>query len=235
MNRIPVLLFLLLFLLMSVEAAKACEPYPEYWFTETIAFSNITLPDNITIRATDPELSPRASIWVINQTEGTVFVLPVDLLKQPTVADSKELIPNASSKAYKSITNQNDPLQLDMSDLLLLDSDLKDPNPINMGRPAENEIQLPSPVHSQLNLLYLDQVITIPFTVTYSINPHNSVADCNRWYERVKITESAIASENKANSGVHSYGLAQYTLPSLFIVGIIILGASAILLFRRKR
>lgn len=235
MKRIFGLLIVILFILLSVEIAKACEPYPEPWFTETITFLNTTLPEGITVRATDPEISIVASIWVINQSEDPIFVLSVDLLKQQILAGNKEQIFLDPSKAYKSLPNQNNPHQLEMSDLLLLDSSLKDLNPVNMSRPAESEIQLPTPSHSQLVLLYLDQLKTIPFTITYSINPHNSVADCNRWYEQIKVTESAFSLENKKNLDAQTNELLQNTSRLLIIAGAIILGVITMFLIQKRR
>lgn len=235
MKKISAFLFLIYFMFISVELAQACEPYPEYWYLETITLAETTLPENISIQITDPNTSPQASIWIKNENEEPIFILPVDVFEQMTSVHSQEQIKNAQNRAFKSLAAHNNLLQLVMSDLQSLDATLVDVNPLDMNRPEESKLQVPAPARSKLVLLYRDQIVTVPFKITYTINPHNSAADCVEWYDHIALTESKINTENKAVAAARSQELIQQSFAGLLIVGFVITGVVAVVFFVRNK
>ena len=226
-KKVTLLAWLFIFCLPAMPA-EACEPYPEYWFTETITFTVPALLENISIYATDPGVTPRAAFWLYNPNEDVLYIIPK---KDSEQVDTGALSPtSAEAMAWITVNAQNSPVMLEIEQLVALDSGLQDPNPVNMSRPAPEAIQIPAAQHSELFLVYQDQVITVPFTITYAINPYNSVAECNTWYERAAQTDEARV-QSATDSDAESNRTPSPQNPStLFFVALIIAGSIIIFL-----
>ena len=215
-----------LFSCLPVQPVFACEPYPEYWFIETITFTAQSLPENVSLYATDPNRTPRAAFWIYNTNQDPVFILPRTSLEQ---IDDSNISPNSVEKLSMEMVNaQNSPIVLEMDRLIVLDDDLEDPNPVNMNRPASETLSIPEPQYSELVLVYQAQIITAPFTVTYSINPHNSVANCQQWYQISALTEEARAqivttAEVEQTQGPNGFSLTPFFVIVLIILGVVII------------
>ncbi len=221
------------FIWFPMQTAEACEPYPEYWYTESITFTASSLPEQVSIYTTNPDTTPRAAFWLYNKNEAPIFIMPKKDNDQMIV--SADLLTSADEIAMVTVNVQNSPVTLEMDKLMELDSSLQDPNPVNMSRPSPDGLQIPEPQHSELILVYHNQVITIPFSVTYSINPHNSVEDCQRWWQESGQTEAALAQLITTAEAKQAQSPDQAHIPTEIIIALIVPGVIIMIILLAKR
>ncbi len=222
MTKIIALLLFIATAVFFLQSAQACEPYPDYWYVETFELANHFIAEPISIHAPqvnprvyisiqNQQLEP-LYILPLEILEQKTFsgesLSNVDIPEYSNRLATRRATPNRSGAEpnpngvniqtpsekipFTSINSQNSPLFLEVSDLVLLDSQLRDPNPYGFNRPTKNRLQIPDPQYSQLVLYYNEQVITIPFTITYSINPHNPAEDCIGVSSTSQVNQSEI-------------------------------------------
>jgi hypothetical protein len=178
--------------------AMACEPYPDYWFVETFKVEEVALPEGVEILASDPAAQERGYLSLNNQTETLLFVLSLsykDVLVMETPDPNWKSRVNMAHEVASYLVVPDRPTILDMEKLTDLDRNLVDRNVLELNPPPA-DVVIPAAQHSELLLVSGEQVIEVPFTLTYTLNTNfESGADgCVQWPLSVQSTDNANAT-----------------------------------------
>lgn len=158
---------------LAVIPAHALQQDGEYWFSETITLGAIDLPDGVSISTNDPLDQPRASLTIENQAETLLFVLSLNY-KEVLVMDTPDPMWRERVELAHEVASYfaapNHPAHLDMPALADLDHALEDRNVLAAAPPPPGTA-VPAAQTSELLLVYDGQVILVPFTLSYQLNP----------------------------------------------------------------
>lgn len=174
MRNVMLVVLFVLALLSLPSPARACEPYPDYWFAEQVVFEPFTLPEELSIFPGSPDTNVVSIIYLTNPTETPLFVmqpaLRASLMPEAADASLEERIRLAhEAAAYTAIGKL--PLTLDGPALRGLDPKLEERNQKGYSRPPLDQLTLPEPQYSALLLVYGEQVFWLPFTIEYLEKP----------------------------------------------------------------
>jgi hypothetical protein len=158
-------------------SVNASEPGKDYWFIETFALGDVKLPAGVIIQSSDPAASPRGYLDLENQTAAVLYVLSLNykdvvVMKTPDPNYKNRL--NAAHEVASYLVAPDRPARLGMEALTDLDRILVDKNVLSSDPPPENT-PIPKAQNSELLLVYNEQVLVVPFTVTYALNAHFAI------------------------------------------------------------
>ena len=155
-----------------VPRAEAVEPQMDYWYVETLKLGDVDLPAGVEIIPSDPSSQPRAYFILQNQNTTPLYVMSLnykDVLVMMTPDPNWKNRVNGAHEAASYLAAPNHPVNLGMEALTDLDKNLADRNVLSSDPPPENLI-VPAVQSSELLLVYREQVINVPFTMSYSLN-----------------------------------------------------------------
>lgn len=191
--------FLLLFPAFSgAQPVSAVEPSFDYWFVETITLDEVDLPKGVTMYAVNPDAEPRANLVLENRTETPLYVLSLSyqdvLIMEKPDLNWKDRVRLAHEVA-SYLVSPTRPVYLDVESLVDLDSNLVDQNVLRYDRPPV-DLAVPAPQSSYLLLVYAEQVLIAPFSISYEINANydNDSRSYQFWVDSTQATESAKAT-----------------------------------------
>jgi hypothetical protein len=199
---------------LGVHSVQASEPGQDYWFSETFTLGDVELPLGVVIRTSDPATTPRAYLYLDNQTETILYVLSLsyeDVLVMKTPDPEYKARLNGAHEVASYLVALDRPANLGMEALINLDRDLEDRNVLNIDPPLVN-VSIPATQSSELLLVYSDQVITVPFTVTYALNTNldNGSAAEKTWIASLPVTAVATPTQAADTSGF--LGMKNYVI-----------------------
>ena len=169
---IGILLLLMGGALAGARLVKASESRMGYWFIETLTVGEAELPAGVAIRASDPAVQPRGYLILENPTETLLYVLSLsykNVLVMETPDPNWKTRVNGAHEVASYLVAPNRPAYLSMKALTDLDRNLADRNVLTFAPPPAGA-SIPDAQRSELLLVYGEQVIEVPFTVTYALN-----------------------------------------------------------------
>ena len=180
---------------------KAVEPNTDYWFLETLTVSDVDLPAGVVIPLSDQSAQPRASLVLENQTDTVLYVLSLnykDVLLMQTPDPNWKSRVNMAHEVASYLVAPNRPANLDMEALTDLDRNLVDRNVLTFDPPPA-DLSIPAVQTSELLLVYGEQVILVPFMLTYGLNANfdNGSGVELAWKASVQATGNASASATR--------------------------------------
>jgi len=195
-----------------------------YLFIETLVVQDVVLPPGVIIRVSDTATQPQIVLVIENQTETMLFVLSLSykdvLVMEPPDPDWKNRI-NLAHEVASYLAAPTRSVYLNMAALTDLDQNLVDHNEMIFSPPAA-DTAIPAPQKSELLLVYGEQVLLVPFTLSYSLNTHYD--DGSQAYEqwmaytqatddaRTSATQQALKSASQARtSNMTVIGLLGFT------------------------
>jgi hypothetical protein len=197
---------------LPAQEAWACEPHPDYWFAETVTLdaaglppgfylyaaqsgSAENLPEGVWLFANNTANAARSTIYIVNRTPTPLYIMSLQyrdrLVMETPDPDWKTRLSMAHEVAsYLVRPDLGEALLLDLAALRDLDASLSDPNVSSYNPPASDAL-LPDPQRSELLLVWGEQVVVAPFTITYQINQHYNNGGCQEWWDSQNTTEAA--------------------------------------------
>lgn len=200
---------------MPVQPVTAYEPVPDNWFIETVTLDDAGLPSDFHIYTseTSPEqlsegvwlttnnlnTSRRAMITLINRSKAPVYVLSLEYCDRLVMATPDENYAARLKMAHEVASylvrpGSGEMVALVWEALMDLDHALLDVNQATFNAPPA-DITPPEAQHSELLMVYGEQVVLIPFTITYTVN-QNFKAD--EYVSPSGAPEPTAAPENKS-------------------------------------
>jgi len=200
--------------------ARAFEPMMNYLYIETLVVSDVDLPPGVALRVSDPAIEMRAILTLENQTDTLLFVLSLnykDVLVMVTPdPDWKSRVTMAHEVAsYLVVPTRL--VYLNMEALTDLDQHLLDHNILIFSPPAEDTI-IPAPQSSELLLVYGEQVLLVPFTLTYTLNTHFD--DGSQAYEQWMAYTQATDDARVAATQQSKASAAQAQSNNMIVIGL---------------
>lgn len=194
---VSVILLILATSQLTVPPVRAYEPGRDYWFIEQITLGSTTLPEGVIIGTSDPARSPRGYLILENQTKTPLYVMSLnyrDVLVMVTPDPDWKTRVNLAHEAASYLVRPDKPAYLQMDALIDLDPSLVDHNVLTFDPPSA-ELTIPTPQSSELLLVYAENAIEVPFTITYNLNQgfdHSSEAN-QAGLENIQTMESTPA------------------------------------------
>ncbi|OGO66025.1 MAG: hypothetical protein A2030_04720 [Chloroflexi bacterium RBG_19FT_COMBO_50_10] len=196
----------LLFLMMGgmLSGARpviASAPKMDYWFIETLTVDDVELPAGVVIRTTNTGTQSRGCLILENQTETLLFVLSLNyksvLVMETPDPDWKSRV-NMAHEVASYLVAPGRPACLNMEALSDLDRNLVDRNVLTFDSPPA-DLAIPVVQTSELLLVYGEQVILVPFMLTYGLNANfdNGSGVELAWKASVQATGNASASATR--------------------------------------
>jgi hypothetical protein len=220
--------------------ARAFESNRDFWFIEIYTLGDVQLPEGVSISTSDPQGEPRGYILLENQTETLLFVLSLgykDVLVMETPDPNWKDRVNGAHEVASYLVVPDRPAVLDMQALSDLDHTLRDINVVD-DAPPDEDTPVPEPQISELLLVYGDQVLEVPFVISYALIPlydtgvqanQESIASAESTIDTgIKPTEQVQDVEAGAGRGI-SLGIGL-----LLLAGAIILGWASWKAFKRQ-
>ncbi len=152
--------------------AREQVPAEDYLFAEIYSVSKVGSPAGLEITPSDPDLQPRGAIRITNQSEIPVYVMPLaykDVLVVATPDANWKNRVNLAHEAASYLSAPERPAILDIAALIDLDPSLVDHNVLSSSPPAA-DIAIPATQRSELLLVYGEQVMVVPFALSYAVN-----------------------------------------------------------------
>jgi len=169
---IGMLLLLMGGALAGARLVNASEPRMDYWFIETLTIGEVELPGGVAIRVSAPTVQPRGYLTLENPTESLLYVLSLsykNVLVMETPDPNWKARVNGAHEVASYLVAPNQPAYLSMDALTDLDRNLADRNVLTFDPPPASKA-IPDAQSSELLLVYGEQVIEVPFTITYALN-----------------------------------------------------------------
>jgi hypothetical protein len=144
----------------------------DYWYIETLYLGGVELPAGVEIIASDPLVEPRAYFILKNQNATRLYVMSLnykDVLVMTTPDPNWKRRVNSAHEAASYLAAPDRPVTLNIEALTDLDKSLVDRNVLSSDPPPE-DAPVPATQSSELLLVYREQVIEVPFTLSYSLN-----------------------------------------------------------------
>jgi hypothetical protein len=203
----------------------AAEPGMDYWFTETFTLGDLVLPAGVVIRTSDPAAQPRGTLTLENQTDTLLFVLSLrykDVLVMVTPDPNWKARVDGANEVASYTVAPNHPVYLVMEALTDLDPKLVDRNVLSFDSPP-TDLSIPGAQSSELLLVYAEQVIEVPFTLTYARNPNFNHAS-EAYLPYITNTRATSASVTTAQPAEGSASQMARTIPWIGgLVGVAVL------------
>jgi hypothetical protein len=229
-----VLLLILVGAQLSVHQVGASQTQTDYWYVETLKLGDVELPEGVEIMASDPSVQPRGMLTLNNQSSAPLYVMSLnykDVLVMTTPDPNWKNRVNGAHEAASYLAAPGRTVTLDMVALSDLDKRLVDRNVFSNDPPPES-LPVPAAQSSELLLVYREQVIEVPFTLTYS---HNSNFDNKvEGYEQPVMNAQAAGDANSTEqepAGSASWGITLL----IGLGGVTFLAVSGWLIWKRLR
>lgn len=184
---------------LPAQEVMACEPVPDFWYVETVTLDTSGLPDDfhiysdvggspeqlaeeVWLRTNNPTSSRRAMIYLVNRSKTPVYIMSLvhrDRLVMATPDENyaARLRMAHEAASYLVRSDAGEIIALEWNQLKDLDASLSDPNPRTFETPPADSTP-PVAQYSELLMVYGDQVILLPFTISYSLNKEFNIDDC---------------------------------------------------------
>ena len=184
--------------LLATHQARAYEPVMDYWFIETFTLGKVDLPEGVTIRPSELESSPRSYFILQNTTDTPLYVMSLEykaVLVMATPDPGWKTRLSVAHEVASYMVTPNKVATLNMESLTDLDPKLVDQNVLTFDPPPAG-LAIPGSQTSELLLVYGQQVIEVPFGITYALNTEfdNGSETYNAWIENIQATDNAIAT-----------------------------------------
>jgi hypothetical protein len=182
---------------MPVQRVKAFEPVPDLWYVETVTLDEAGLPPNfhvysgesspeqlaegVWLSTNNPNTSLQAMIYLINRSDEPVFVLSLEhrerlIMETPDEFYEARVRGAHEVASYLVRPGSGEMFALNWEALKDLDHGLKEVNPPTFeARPAG--VTPPEEQHSELLMVYGEQVVLLPFTISYAINENFKIEE----------------------------------------------------------
>lgn len=182
---------------LSTRAAQAFEPDPDFWYIETVTLDEASLPpdfhvfngegtveqlsEGVWLSTNRPETSLLAMIYLINRSDEAVYILSLEyrdrlIMETPDAAYEARLRGAHEVASYLVRPNSGETFALTWEALKDLDDSLKDLNPPTFN-PQPSDLTPPEAQHSELLMVYGEQVVLLPFTISYAINANYEIEE----------------------------------------------------------
>ncbi|OGO68911.1 MAG: hypothetical protein A2Z49_05530 [Chloroflexi bacterium RBG_19FT_COMBO_56_12] len=192
---------MLLAMLLGVPAQQvmACEPFPDNWYIETVTLDTSGLPadfhiysdvdsspeqlsEGVWLTTNNPASSRRAMIYLINRSKTPVYIMSLEYRDRLVMATPDANFAARVKMAHEAASflvrpNSGEVFTLEWEALMDVDHSLIDPNLPRFEYPPADTAP-PAAQHSDLLMVYGDQVILLPFTISYSVNKDFNIDDC---------------------------------------------------------
>lgn len=201
--------------------ARASEPIKDYWFIETLMAGAVRLPEGVEILPSNSSSQPRGSIVLKNQTETLLFVMSLrykDVLVMATPDPGWKGWVNGAHEAASYLVTPDRPADLNIEALADLDPNLLDCNVLSSDPPPP-DVSIPAAQSSELLLVYGEQVLEVPFMLSYTINTNfnNGLAAQLNWMPNVQAADNASATATQPADT----SAAQVLRNSIMVVGLV--------------
>ena len=235
MKRKLILFWLLLLLSWPARPAWACEPHPDLWFAEVISLDLAGLPPafqlyknqfgavdglpaGIWLFSHTADERVRSAIYIINRTPDPLYILSLQhrerlVMETPDPNYAARINMAHEAASYLLRPDLGETLALDLKALRDLDNSLVNQNTSSYNPPPANT-PLPEPQYSELLLVWGEQVVVVPFTITYQINANYNNGGCDAWWAAQSATETARQAAKQAQT-TRQVGL---------VVGVLVVG-----------
>lgn len=186
-QQLALLLFgLLMPYCWMASTALACEPCPDTWYLETITLEATALPTAFVLSApteskerqqavwifTTPSAARHGAIYIANQTAIPVYVMSL-IHRERLMVETPDAVLAARLRMAHEVAaymaSSQSVLSLGIQELIDLDPALEDRNVLSLNPPAPNG-NAPGAQQSTLLLVYGEQVVLLPFTISYQLN-----------------------------------------------------------------
>ena len=231
---IGMLLLVMGAMLLGASPVRALEPSQDYWFIETLTVGDVELPAGVVIRASDPKVQPRGFLTLENQTETLLYVLSLgykDVLVIKTPDPNYKNRVNGAHEVASYLVAPDRPANLGMEALTDLDRDLEDRNMLSFDPPPAN-VPIPAAQSSELLLVYDDQVLVVPFTVSYALNT-NFDNGLQADQARITNTQAIVIATATQEAGISGAPGMKNNVITIGLAGVIILIIAAWVVRRR--
>jgi len=231
--RPPFAAFILLLgiILSQSPSAKACVPRPDYWFAERYQFGPVELPESIVLVQSPPDVA-QGNYQIINRSDLPIYILPMDArpslvaTTEPSVTGEglsdeesiEEILLLDQAPGFATfIIETGEMLQLDNQNFTELIPYIEERNILEYSRP--HFVYLPITQRGEFLMVFDDQLITVPFTISYALNENFSPEICGEVIEATTQQEVAFAEESNNNILI---GTIAFCAIILFTLGAII-------------
>jgi hypothetical protein len=218
--RVGMLFLLTGTIFMGVLPARAFEPMMNYLYIETLVVSDVDLPPGVALRVSDPAIEARAFLTLENQNKTLLYVLSLnykDALVMVTPDPDWKNRVNLAHEVASYLVAPSRPACLGMEALIDLDLNLVDHNELIFSPPTE-DTAIPAPQSSELLLVYSEQVLLVPFTLTYTLNTHYDDGSLayEQWMAYTQATDDArVAATQQAKAAA-----AQAQSNNMIVIGL---------------
>jgi hypothetical protein len=222
------------------------EPEAGYWYVEMVTLDESELPsefhiytgesspeqfgEGVWLTTNNPEANPRSTIYLINRLKEPIYVLSLEYRDRLVMATPDENYAARVRMAHEVASylvrpDSGEVFELNWEALMDLDASLTDPNPPTF-EPLSADATPPAAQHSELLLVVGEQVVLLPFTVSYAVNQNFKINE--------HVGPAGIPEPTSALPGDHAPNAGQWI--ALALVGLGLAGAIAWLAWRwRKR
>jgi len=235
-KRSALIVFLFAILLSNVQNAWACEPQPAYWFAERYEFGPVNLPKSIEL-VNSPKAAAQGYFEITNHSDKLLYILPMDALPslvataKPSISGdvlseeqtSEEIIlVDRAPELATFVINAGESLQLDKKNFPTLVPYIEERNILEFSRP--HFVYLPITQRGEFLLVLDDQLITVPFMISYAINENFRPEICEEVFES-SVQKDVVYVEESSNS----------ILVSTIAFGVIVLVTLGAMFWLRKQ
>ncbi len=216
---------------LGAHRAEAVEPRMDFWYVETLTLGDVEQPAGVEIMASDPLVEPRAYLTLKNKNATPAYVMSLgykDVLVMTTPDPNWKGRVNGAHEAASYLAAPDHPVTLDMQALTDLDKNLADRNVLSSDPPPEN-LPVPATQSSELLLVYREQVIEFPFTLSYSLN--SNFDSSVEGYKPPVVNAQATSDANSTEQAPAERASREITL-LIGLVGVTILAISGWLVWK---
>jgi len=182
---------------LSAQPVMAYEPDPNFWYVETVTLDASGLPpdfhvytaesnagqlgEGVWLTTNNPASSLQATIYFINNSETPIYVLSLEYRDRLVMATPDESYAARVRTAHE-VASYLIPPTLGLVDGLVweelkdLDHSLIGLNPPSFN-PLPAEVVPPPVQHSELLMVYGEQVVLLPFTISYTVNQNFKIEE----------------------------------------------------------
>jgi len=170
--------------------SETCEPRPDYWFAERYDFGPVNLPQSVKLVQSPPNVA-QGYFQIRNQSEFPIYVLPIDArpalisTEAPSISGdglSDEQSPeeifflDQAPELATFVIDAGESLQLDNANFPILIPYIEERNILDFARPAFFYVALTQ--RGEFLMVNDDQMISVPFTISYAINENFNPQVC---------------------------------------------------------
>jgi hypothetical protein len=142
------------------------------------------------------------AINIVNQMHIAVYVMPLIyrerlVMETPDASWEGRVRMAHEAASYMAVAGERSILSLGIRELTDLDPALEDRNVISFDPPDPNGV-VPEAQQSELLLVYGEQVVVIPFKISYQLNGGFYTGGCEEWFTSHQATADAQAAATRA-------------------------------------